>query len=186
MAFTDEPDGMDAFEDMASRWPNAHYVEDVEATAAYAERIFDPKRWDPKAPLRVVLIGSDFQVRVWEALLRIPMGCRHLFVHRRKARPADRLARGGRGGRPQSHLLRRALPPRARQERCADRLSLGPHAQARDARMGGRTGARGITRASTHSIITPRSHGSFVAFCVVGNLRRMEPTASHRNEHHPT
>jgi AraC family transcriptional regulator of adaptative response/methylated-DNA-[protein]-cysteine methyltransferase len=75
LAFTDEPDGMDAFEDMASRWPNAHYVEDVEATAAYAERIFDPKRWDPKAPLRVVLIGSDFQVRVWEALLRIPMGC---------------------------------------------------------------------------------------------------------------
>ena len=75
LAFTDEPDGMDAFEDMASRWPNAHYVEDPDATAAYAERIFDPKRWDPKAPLRVVLIGSDFQVRVWEALLRIPMGC---------------------------------------------------------------------------------------------------------------
>ncbi len=75
LAFTDEPGGRDAFEDMASRWPNAHYVEDAEATAAYAERIFDPKRWDPKAPLRVVLIGSDFQVRVWEALLRIPMGC---------------------------------------------------------------------------------------------------------------
>jgi AraC family transcriptional regulator, regulatory protein of adaptative response / methylated-DNA-[protein]-cysteine methyltransferase len=64
LAFTDEADGMDAFEDMSSRWPNAHYVEDCEATAAYAERIFDPKRWDPKAPLRVVLIGSDFQVRV--------------------------------------------------------------------------------------------------------------------------
>ena len=75
LAFTDEADGMDAFEDMSSRWPNADYVEDCEATAAYAERIFDPKRWDPKAPLRVVLIGSDFQVRVWEALLRIPMGC---------------------------------------------------------------------------------------------------------------
>ena len=75
LAFTDEADGMDAFEDMSSRWPNAHYVEDREATAAYAGRIFDPKRWDPKAPRRVVLIGSDFQVRVWEALLRIPMGC---------------------------------------------------------------------------------------------------------------
>jgi len=75
LAFTDEPDGGDAFADMSSRWPNAHYVEDQEATAAYAERIFDPERWDPKAPLRVVLIGSDFQVRVWEALLRIPMGC---------------------------------------------------------------------------------------------------------------
>ncbi len=75
LAFTDEPDGMDAFKDMSSRWPNAAYVEDSEATAAYAERIFDPRRWNPAEPLRVVLIGSDFQVRVWEALLRIPLGC---------------------------------------------------------------------------------------------------------------
>ena len=75
LAFTDEPGGMDAFEDMSSRWPNAHYVEDSDATAPYAARVFDPKRWDPKEPLRVVLIGSDFQVRVWQALLRIPMGC---------------------------------------------------------------------------------------------------------------
>jgi AraC family transcriptional regulator of adaptative response/methylated-DNA-[protein]-cysteine methyltransferase len=75
LAFTDEADGMDAFEDMSSRWPNAVYVEDSEATAPYAARIFDPKRWDPKEPLRIVLIGSDFQVRVWEALLRIPLGC---------------------------------------------------------------------------------------------------------------
>src|SRR6218665_2621993 len=75
LAFTDEPGGTDAFEDMSSRWPNADYVEDSEATASYAGRIFDPARWDPKAPLRIVLIGSDFQVRVWEALLRIPMGC---------------------------------------------------------------------------------------------------------------
>ena len=66
---------MDAFEDMSSRWPNADYVEDREATVSYASRIFDPERWDPKEPLRIVLIGSDFQVRVWEALLRIPIGC---------------------------------------------------------------------------------------------------------------
>ncbi len=75
LAFTDQAGGTDAFEDMSSRWPNAHYVEDTEATAAYAARIFDPARWNPEEPLRVVLIGSDFQVRVWEALLRIPMGC---------------------------------------------------------------------------------------------------------------
>jgi AraC family transcriptional regulator of adaptative response/methylated-DNA-[protein]-cysteine methyltransferase len=75
LAFTDEPDGMDAFEDMSSRWPNAVYVPDREATAPFAARVFDPERWDPKEPLRIVLIGSDFQVRVWQALLRIPMGC---------------------------------------------------------------------------------------------------------------
>jgi AraC family transcriptional regulator of adaptative response/methylated-DNA-[protein]-cysteine methyltransferase len=44
------------------------------ATAPYAARIFDPGRWRQEEPLRVVLIGTDFQVRVWEALLRIPMG----------------------------------------------------------------------------------------------------------------
>ena len=56
------------------RWPNANYVEDMSATAPYAARIFDPARWRADQPLRVVMIGTDFQVRVWEALLRIPMG----------------------------------------------------------------------------------------------------------------
>ena len=32
------------------------------------------KLWQPDQPLRVVLIGTDFEVRVWETLLRIPMG----------------------------------------------------------------------------------------------------------------
>ena len=30
--------------------------------------------WRPDQPLRVVLIGTDFEVRVWETLLKIPMG----------------------------------------------------------------------------------------------------------------
>ncbi|MCF3640479.1 bifunctional helix-turn-helix domain-containing protein/methylated-DNA--[protein]-cysteine S-methyltransferase [Rhizobium sp. TRM95111] len=74
LAFSDDEDGRAAFADMACRWPNADYVEDANATAAYAARIFDPARWNPQEPLRIVLIGSDFQVRVWEALLRIPIG----------------------------------------------------------------------------------------------------------------
>jgi AraC family transcriptional regulator of adaptative response/methylated-DNA-[protein]-cysteine methyltransferase len=59
---------------MAGRWPNASYIEDMAATAPYAARIFDPARWRADQPLRVVMIGTDFQVRVWEALLRIPLG----------------------------------------------------------------------------------------------------------------
>ncbi|HUH49204.1 MAG TPA: bifunctional helix-turn-helix domain-containing protein/methylated-DNA--[protein]-cysteine S-methyltransferase [Mycoplana sp.] len=74
LAFSDDEDGSACFEDMARRWPNAEYVEDRETTAPYAARVFDPARWNPEEPLRIVLIGSDFQVRVWEALLRIPMG----------------------------------------------------------------------------------------------------------------
>ena len=33
-----------------------------------------PKLWRPDRPLRVVLIGTDFEVRVWETLLKIPFG----------------------------------------------------------------------------------------------------------------
>jgi AraC family transcriptional regulator of adaptative response/methylated-DNA-[protein]-cysteine methyltransferase len=39
-----------------------------------AGRIFDPKTWAADRPLRVVLIGTDFEVRVWQTLLRIPLG----------------------------------------------------------------------------------------------------------------
>lgn len=63
-----------ALKDMRSRWPNARYVEDFAATAATARRIFDPALWRKNQPLRVVLIGTDFEVRVWEKLLEIPMG----------------------------------------------------------------------------------------------------------------
>jgi AraC family transcriptional regulator, regulatory protein of adaptative response / methylated-DNA-[protein]-cysteine methyltransferase len=74
LSFNDPGGEREAFADMSGRWPNATYVEDMAATAPYAARIFDPSRWRSEQPLRVVLIGTDFQVRVWQALLRIPMG----------------------------------------------------------------------------------------------------------------
>jgi AraC family transcriptional regulator of adaptative response/methylated-DNA-[protein]-cysteine methyltransferase len=63
-----------ASRDMRSRWPKAKYIEDFAATAATARRIFDAALWRKDQPLRVVLIGTDFEVRVWEKLLDIPMG----------------------------------------------------------------------------------------------------------------
>ena len=54
--------------------PNATYVQDNDGTADLASRVFDTKMWRPDQPLRVVLIGTDFEVRVWETLLKIPMG----------------------------------------------------------------------------------------------------------------
>lgn len=74
LSFNDPGDEKAAFDDMAGRWPNATYIEDMAATLPYAQRIFDPSRWRADQPLRVVMIGTDFQVRVWEALLSITMG----------------------------------------------------------------------------------------------------------------
>lgn len=74
LAFADLGGERACYEDMAQRWPNATYVEDSAATAPYAAHIFDPGKWSCEQPLRVVLIGTDFQVRVWESLLKIPLG----------------------------------------------------------------------------------------------------------------
>jgi AraC family transcriptional regulator, regulatory protein of adaptative response / methylated-DNA-[protein]-cysteine methyltransferase len=74
LAFADPGEEQAAFADMRRRWPRASFVEDHAGTAALAQRIFDPKLWRPEQPLRVVLIGTDFEVRVWQTLLKIPMG----------------------------------------------------------------------------------------------------------------
>lgn len=72
LAFADPGEDAAAFEDMRGRWPRARYVEDAAATAPLAARAFDPAEWKADRPLRVVLIGSDFEVQVWETLLSIP------------------------------------------------------------------------------------------------------------------
>jgi AraC family transcriptional regulator of adaptative response/methylated-DNA-[protein]-cysteine methyltransferase len=74
LAFADAGEETEALDDMRSRWPNARYTEDATRTAPLARRIFDSAEWRPDAPLRIVLIGTDFEVRVWETLLAIPLG----------------------------------------------------------------------------------------------------------------
>jgi AraC family transcriptional regulator of adaptative response/methylated-DNA-[protein]-cysteine methyltransferase len=74
LAFADPGEEQSALADMQRRWPRATYLEDRAGTAALAQRIFDTKLWRADQPLRVVLIGTDFEVRVWETLLKIPMG----------------------------------------------------------------------------------------------------------------
>jgi AraC family transcriptional regulator of adaptative response/methylated-DNA-[protein]-cysteine methyltransferase len=74
LAFADAGEEQSALADMKRRWPNATYVEDHARTAALAQRVFDTNLWRADQPLRVVLIGTDFEVRVWQTLLRIPMG----------------------------------------------------------------------------------------------------------------
>jgi AraC family transcriptional regulator of adaptative response/methylated-DNA-[protein]-cysteine methyltransferase len=74
LGFVDDGDRATALADMQRRWPKASYVEDAVATAGLARRIFDARSWSTAQPLRVVLIGTDFEVRVWETLLRVPVG----------------------------------------------------------------------------------------------------------------
>jgi AraC family transcriptional regulator of adaptative response/methylated-DNA-[protein]-cysteine methyltransferase len=74
LAFADAGEEIPALRDMQERWRLATYIEDHAGTAALAKRIFESSQWQAERPLRVVLIGTDFEIRVWETLLRIPMG----------------------------------------------------------------------------------------------------------------
>jgi AraC family transcriptional regulator, regulatory protein of adaptative response / methylated-DNA-[protein]-cysteine methyltransferase len=74
MGFADVSGEAATLDDMMRRWPNAQYTEDSAKTAPYAARIFAPEKWRDGQPLRITFIGSDFEIRVWESLLKIPMG----------------------------------------------------------------------------------------------------------------
>src|SRR5262245_33326633 len=77
LAFVDEDRAQtreDVLGDMLQRWPKAQFVAAPERTAHFARQIFDPASWRQDRPVRLVMIGTDFEVRVWETLLKIPMG----------------------------------------------------------------------------------------------------------------
>lgn len=74
LGFVDDGNRAAALADMQRRWPKARLEHDETRTALLAQRAFDSAAWQPDTPLRVVLIGSDFEVRVWQTLLRIPLG----------------------------------------------------------------------------------------------------------------
>ena len=58
---------------LRSLWENAQLVHAPQLTAPVAARIFGPHT-QRQAPLAVLVKGTNFQIKVWEALLRIPAG----------------------------------------------------------------------------------------------------------------
>ena len=101
VGFVDEGGREAALADMRRRWPRAAFAEDAEATAPLAARAFDPHQWRPETPLRIVMIGTDFEVRVWETLLAVPMGCATSYseIARRLGAPKAARAVGAAVGR---------------------------------------------------------------------------------------
>lgn len=104
LAFVNEDAGQtraEALVDMTQRWPEAAFHEAPKMTAPHVARIFDPARWRPETPIRLVLIGTDFEVRVWETLLRIPMGrvVRYADIARQLGQPSAARAVGSAVGR---------------------------------------------------------------------------------------
>ena len=63
-----------AVERLHADWPGANIQGDQSRTATIARQMFDPEARSAHTPLRLLLRGTNFQINVWKALLRIPLG----------------------------------------------------------------------------------------------------------------
>lgn len=71
LGFIDGSEGR-AVDNLVSHWKHARMTEDYASTVPLVNRIFlDGK---PDAPLKLHLRGTNFQIKVWEALLSVPSG----------------------------------------------------------------------------------------------------------------
>jgi AraC family transcriptional regulator of adaptative response/methylated-DNA-[protein]-cysteine methyltransferase len=59
---------------LRARWPGADVRHGPEETAGIAERIFTFQAQSEPGPLHLFVRGTNFQIQVWEALIRIPFG----------------------------------------------------------------------------------------------------------------
>ncbi len=69
LGFLSETGRAAAMADLVARWPEAVYIEEPEAIAAWVEAAFAQK-----GDTALHLMGAPFQIKVWEALLCIPSG----------------------------------------------------------------------------------------------------------------
>jgi len=71
MAFADSE--QEALAALQTRFPNAHYKQMVDLIQQHALYIFTHD-WSELNQIKLHLKGTDFQLKVWETLLKIPMG----------------------------------------------------------------------------------------------------------------
>ena len=72
MAFVDEGERR-AFDHLRSIFPNAKYVLSPDTKQQHALSVFD-RDWNRLEEIKLHLKGTEFQLKVWETLLKIPAG----------------------------------------------------------------------------------------------------------------
>lgn len=63
-----------SWDEMTKQWPGADYKETRRITAGYIDKIFEKKSLEDQKSLGLYLKGTNFQIKVWEALLKLPPG----------------------------------------------------------------------------------------------------------------
>lgn len=67
-----DEDVFKSIEEMKQHWNSSVFHQNNEYTQTFTQKIFNPQQRQDK--LHVLVKGTNFQIKVWEALLKIPMG----------------------------------------------------------------------------------------------------------------
>jgi len=108
LGFVGEGGRRQALEDFKQRWSAATFRKNSQETRNYLARIFSSKKRNGAHPVKLLLMGTNFQIKVWEALLRIPPGAVISYedLARRVGKPSAARAVGSAVGRnPISFLI---------------------------------------------------------------------------------
>lgn len=60
---------------LKENWPQADFIRRPSAVAGVVQRFFKKTTSGKREEIKILLKGTPFQLKVWEALLRIPAGC---------------------------------------------------------------------------------------------------------------
>ena len=74
LSFHEQSSPRTALSDLRSHWSGAELEEQPAATGPIVNQIFSNLDKQGKSPLGLLLMGTNFQIKVWQALLRIPRG----------------------------------------------------------------------------------------------------------------
>ncbi len=85
LSFLDARPALAALKELKLSWPRAQWVQDQVRTSGAIRSIFSGKR----SKVKVLMKGTDFQLKVWEALLKVPQGsvCSYQDLARRIRKP---------------------------------------------------------------------------------------------------
>ncbi|MEM7618854.1 MAG: methylated-DNA--[protein]-cysteine S-methyltransferase [Pseudomonadota bacterium] len=63
----------DLLQDIMTRWPDVSFEHDQIDTAPYIQQVFAQQDASSPKSLDILLIGTEFEIRVWKALLEVPV-----------------------------------------------------------------------------------------------------------------
>lgn len=74
LGFVSDGKKVETVDDLQKRWQQASLLNDPDACRNSVRQIFSPTKDSPQKSVQLFLKGTNFQLKVWEALLKIPQG----------------------------------------------------------------------------------------------------------------